>query len=400
MDAFRAAMTDIQNTITANLNLRFMFNNCSINSWTDLPGPILKKCTFLRQTRYVHTPVTAVEANTQHIREAVRTQIAAVIQPAAAGAAIQPAVGAAVATVLGSQSVHNTTVTTSAQTSLEVIRAYIAEHQLTVPDADWLIFAKRTYIDRVSLYRNLISAVTNNEKTNNAVNDNTVPNNASQQLYNRVINKYPNIHRILKRWIEPGDGSYGGSARNTRHSVSKLTYREMFALVWCILEHKHSQSNDDLEIFGRLSVEMEDGDEKCFTGQYTRLINSLVGVVDGVNVGISSAETVQLTVSAMLDTYRADTDHLDDRKATDIKKRMVRYRQLVCDIWAQRSAHEMDPIWDPWVDAVIDMAPDPIVLTQDKFVETWDGLVIDIECPNDHVVIGVYDDSLNLIPLD
>ena len=67
------------------------------------------------------------------------------------------------------------------------------------------------------------------------------------------------------------------------HSVLLITFKELLLNVWEIIE---SNANKN-EIKAILNTEMEDSECKCFTGRLSRLVNSLNGFTDLVEIKIS-----------------------------------------------------------------------------------------------------------------
>jgi len=82
----------------------------------------------------------------------------------------------------------------------------------------------------------------------------------------------------------------------TTHQLFGTTFAELLEMVVRIAKH-HPQSSDVLE---RIRIELKDAEGKCFMGRMNRLINALVGFVDGVYVGISSREQIQMEIQQIL----------------------------------------------------------------------------------------------------
>ena len=85
----------------------------------------------------------------------------------------------------------------------------------------------------------------------------------------------------------------------TKHSLIKVSYMELLSIIWNII-HTHSQNTNLIE---RLHSEMDDSVGKCFTGCLNRLINVLVGYVDGVIVSISLKEELQMSIQRLMDKF-------------------------------------------------------------------------------------------------
>lgn len=80
------------------------------------------------------------------------------------------------------------------------------------------------------------------------------------------------------------------------HSISKLTYAELFEYVVRIAKH-HTKPEDAYE---RIMIETLDSIGMCFTGRMNRLVNSMVGIVDGLHVGISPREQLQMEIQIIM----------------------------------------------------------------------------------------------------
>lgn len=80
------------------------------------------------------------------------------------------------------------------------------------------------------------------------------------------------------------------------HTATKTTYGELLARVW-ILVREHQQRDDFLI---NVKYEIAESVGYCFTGRFNRLVNSLIGFVDGVTVGISVKEQLQLEMGRLI----------------------------------------------------------------------------------------------------
>jgi hypothetical protein len=79
-------------------------------------------------------------------------------------------------------------------------------------------------------------------------------------------------------------------------SKSGVTYGEIMERIWAVSE-KHDSK---IEIRKILRDEINAGKSLCFTGQVTRLVNSLSGFVDGVQIGYSENEQINNSVIATM----------------------------------------------------------------------------------------------------
>lgn len=82
----------------------------------------------------------------------------------------------------------------------------------------------------------------------------------------------------------------------TTHSVHRLTFMDLFQKIMRIVENHPSK--EDMK--ARIKTELTDSIGLCFTGRINRLVNALVGFVDGIRVGLSVKEETQLNISAIV----------------------------------------------------------------------------------------------------
>lgn len=73
--------------------------------------------------------------------------------------------------------------------------------------------------------------------------------------------------------------------RRTVHSRAGITYSKLLSHVWGL-------AMDNTNIREVVGAEILAGEGYCFTGQFSRLVNSLTGFVDGVGVQLSEAESL------------------------------------------------------------------------------------------------------------
>ena len=61
---------------------------------------------------------------------------------------------------------------------------------------------------------------------------------------------------------------------------------------------KYHPQKEDMKT--RIKIELEDSIGVCFTGRMNRLVNSLIGFVDGIQIGLSSKEELQMKIGAIV----------------------------------------------------------------------------------------------------
>jgi hypothetical protein len=155
----------------------------------------------------------------------------------------------------------------------------------------------------------------------------------------------------------------------TVQSTTNLTYKKTFALLWAIMRYLIEKGDfKEEDIYERLITELEESDKVCFTGKYNRLINSLVGILEGVNVGISSKEEIQLEFGKIM-------ERLNKNKETD----KYYFSNAVCEA-NQIFVHSDNSEKSIWMEALFDLAPDPIKIkhANEEYYQTWDSIILDI----------------------
>ncbi len=87
-------------------------------------------------------------------------------------------------------------------------------------------------------------------------------------------------------------------------SRNGVTYGELLERIWAISEiHEHK-----IEMRKVLRQEITSGIDVCFTGRVTRLVNSLTGFIEEVQVGISENEQISNVVITLMKKYENDPD--------------------------------------------------------------------------------------------
>jgi hypothetical protein len=130
----------------------------------------------------------------------------------------------------------------------------------------------------------------------------TFNTNQIQDIYNKYDESNQVLNEIKKRFdIEDIISSSG------------ITYKELFLKIWCITEiHQHKH-----EIRKIIKQEILASVNKCFTGCTTRLVNSLSGFIDGVQIGYSENEQISNIVVMIM--RKCDKDN-SLNPYTEVKK--------------------------------------------------------------------------------
>ena len=127
-------------------------------------------------------------------------------------------------------------------------------------------------------------------------------------------------------------------ADKTIHSIHGISYKTLLQHVWRIIQD-HEDRNE-LEMI--LCEELDTSRSVCFTGRFTRTLNTLSGFVEGVKVGISSAEQMQNHISKAIETCR--------EKYKDPEEFMMHAKETVGGILDEFGV--VDAEREAWLDAI------------------------------------------------
>ena len=166
--------------------------------------------------------------------------------------------------------------------------------------------------------------------------------------------------------------------KDSKNSITNLTYKETFELIWslvCVMYKKEECNLDD--VVNRIKTEIEDGSKMCFTGKYNRLINSMVGIIEGVEVGFSEGEELQLEFGKIIQRFNND----EDEEYT--------FNNLLCDSKELLRFVKAEELKQPWMDAINDLMPEPEIIKYNgtDYWRTFDYDVLDIY---DKTLVGYY----------
>lgn len=162
----------------------------------------------------------------------------------------------------------------------------------------------------------------------------------------------------------------------TKNSVTNLTYKETFELIWSILCFEYRKGKIDLhDAFDRMETEIIDGSKLCYTGKYNRLINSMVGLIEGVHVGFSEGEELQLEFGKLLERFNTDKTYT--------------FNKLYCDSNEVLQFIKSQDLKQPWIDAINDLKPEPEIIkyNNQEYFKTWDYDVLELY---ERTLVGYY----------
>lgn len=166
--------------------------------------------------------------------------------------------------------------------------------------------------------------------------------------------------------------------KDSKNSITNLTYKETFELIWSLLYFMHKKEECNLDdVVNRIKAEIEDGSKMCFTGKYNRLINSMVGIIEGVQVGFSEGEELQLEFGKIIQRFNNN----EDEEYT--------FNNLLCDSKELLKFVKAEELKQPWMDAINDLMPEPEIIKYNgnEYWRTFDYDVLDIY---DKTLVGYY----------
>jgi hypothetical protein len=310
-----------------------------------LPPEFTRKNSAMRQLMYAFVPVTRRAAGEDNVRHFVnyRPHVQAAVAGGVGGGRVPapPAAPAPAQILGGSQSVHLSSINRSVVASIKALRA--VAHNAEVEDQ-------------------LAAFVASNGESNAA---------------------FRAWHGKGGSWLGcVGKRRLSAELRNfiaqqfalpTKHGPSQMRYVDLFALAWIVMTARPEYAN----WLERLETELADSVGMCFTGCFNRLVNTMVGSVDGVCVGISSREELQLAMTQIM--KRFDDGAADDKDLPAVGKALrVAVKEL--EVVLGRFDNDDDAVdKEVWMDALLDNAPTTYCHFEDgtPYMITWDLKVRD-----------------------
>jgi hypothetical protein len=313
------------------------------------PEKLQRKCNLLRQFTYKYNPISFRNVGQDNIRNFVND----IIDNDNADTNINNILNS-------SQTVHLSSVNKSVVNSVNNIKDFIKKHNIT---------QTKLKNNTKLLNHNVLEIIINYFRRKGNYDD-IIGCKTDQDLYDYFVYEY-NVSIFCERYN--GINSY----INTRHSITELTYLETFELVWSVFCYliRHDKTYDPNDLLERLYIELNDSIGYCYTGKYNRLINSLVGIIDGVYVGISSQEEIQMEFGRIVEKLNKN---LPDYP----------YEKALCDAKEIFKNVGDDINKDDWLNALYDLEPSPIEINYNniKYLQTWDELILDIHTKD---ILGV-----------
>ena len=114
----------------------------------------------------------------------------------------------------------------------------------------------------------------------------------------------------------------------TEHSTYLITYSDLLIYVWSRI----IKSQNKNEILKVLNQEITDGLCMCFTGRMTRLLNTLVGFYDDIELQISNSEQITNIIMS-LKTKITDVEQLKEAVKKELFERQ--YSETIINEWLE-----------------------------------------------------------------
>ena len=126
-----------------------------------------------------------------------------------------------------------------------------------------------------------------------------------QSLINEFMDEFYNHKSLYHKIRETFSFTYNNSIKEqvniwindvSVHTKTQICYGELLSRVWILIKN-HKQKYDFIE---NVKIELNASVGMCFTGRINRLVNSLIGFIDGITVGISIKEQLQLEIGKII----------------------------------------------------------------------------------------------------
>ena len=328
-------------------------------NYDEFPEKLRVKCNLIRQKTYVHNKINFANVGTENIRAFIQeanrptNRQTLVLEP---DVRINP--------LFGTQNVHLSSVNKSILNSVNAMKNYAKENEIFVEKIP-------KNLDSSSSGNSFIYGFFNSFFTKCDTNSNINSN------INSDISNSDTCLSILEKYCNRGDKFLTNLNENlnlvTICTMTDMTYKATFELIWAILYFKYKQKLINLDdVFKRITCEISDSVQMCFTGKYNRLINSMVGIIEGVNVGFSINEELQLEFGQIIEKFNS-------KKYT--------FEEAYCQAKSILEFVE-NGTKKSWLDAIHDLRPDDTIIEyKDKqYFKMWNDDIVDFR----KEIIGYY----------
>ena len=111
------------------------------------------------------------------------------------------------------------------------------------------------------------------------------------------------------------------------HTSLLITYSDLLIYVWSRITFSDNKD----EILQVLNQEINDGLCMCFTGRLTRLLNTLVGFYDDIELQISDSEQITNIIMSIKNKFHSDQEHLKEEVRKELLDRQ--YSETIINEW-------------------------------------------------------------------
>jgi hypothetical protein len=119
------------------------------------------------------------------------------------------------------------------------------------------------------------------------------------------------------------------------HSICFITFKELLCHIWVIINNDNKNKDEIKKI---LNTEMMDAECKCFTGRLTRLVNTLNGFTDLVDIKISDSQQIA-SIIIMIRDYLITNNQYSIERHKELSKNELMLREYDEDIIAKWLEH-------------------------------------------------------------
>jgi hypothetical protein len=285
---------------------KFNFSDNCLN-YDAFPNELAYKCNLVRQFTYKHNKIKLANVGDENIRYFINQHCNNADDNAN--------------NLFGNQNVHLSSINQSILSSIDKMKDYVNTHNVPM-----LKIPKDSY--------SWISCLWHNEE---------------MLIYKHLL-KNKNLTKSLEC--------------STLNSFTNMTFSQTFELISSILDFKCKKGQINLmDAIERMETEINDSIGLCFTGQYNRLINSMVGIIEGVHVGFSSNEELQLEFGKIIEKFN---------------KNISTFEELCChakNILINTNEH----VQYTWMSAINDLKPDDTSFNYNNktYLKTHDEFILD-----------------------
>ena len=322
-------------------------------NYDDFPEKLRLKCNLIRQNTYIHNKINFGNVGNENIRAFVNYDVhrlAIIIDDTRTNQ------------LFGPQNVHLSSVNKSILNSVNAMKNYVQENKIVIEQLPKINITDSSSSCLYGLVNSFLTKYNTSSNTRNTsdINDTSLS----------ILENYCNRNKGGKFLI------YLNENLNieTINTMTNMTYKATFELIWSILYFKYKQKIINLDdVFERITTEITDSLGMCFTGKYNRLINSMVGIIEGVQVGFSSNEELQLEFGKIM---------------AKLNSKEYTFEDAYCQAKSILEFVEKG-IKESWLAAIHDLKPDDTIIEykNERYFKTWDDDILDISARE---LIGYY----------